>query len=253
MLMKTAMVLSLFGDFSNINIENQDQPSRYASLVNDFLTEGFLIGIFNDVRLEIFPQNTSFPVQKNILRPQLFSSNKEWNIDFFENRIDIKWSAQKISSDMSLDDFIKKSTHYLEIIEKSYKIKFNRIALNSDEALLDFEESMASEIYSCLSNIKIDFYAKEKIKNWWFQFTSVINNTPDISKNINIITGIRRASFDFPWKKQLDAISAHYDINTEMPKQDGKMISPDEKKAFLTEYSKLHEKISKGIFGDIHD
>ena len=254
MLLNMSLVLSLFGNFF-IDIEDSRQVDKYTTLVNKFVTKGLLIGVSSEAKLELSSQQGNvLPRQKIIMRPNIFSNDRTWNISFYDQRIDISWNTHSKDLHISEDDFIKKSKEYLDIIIESYKLKFNRIALNREDVLLDVQQIDIDTIVSRIADIKISSYQNNNIEEWGFRFLRK-EQDDNLSKKINVILNVNRGINVFPWapNMDIDCITTHYDINTEYSKDTSQTIPIDKVPVFLEKYKKIRSSISEEIWGDLNE
>lgn len=103
-----------------------------------------------------------------------------------------------------------------------------------------------------MANPSLEFYKHNKIKEWNTRFTCV-STIEEISKDINIITTVKRAKRNFSWEKNVavDCISVLYDINSAVPKNNklNKLkITDSEKEILINKYMDYYQKIHKEIF-----
>lgn len=245
MLLNILLSFSIFGDFTDIDLSNEKQNSKYKNLANEFVQNAMIVGVGKEVIIQFNPQKNAVPMQKTVLRPSIFSSNGEWLINFASNRIDINWNAKNDSSRIDSEEFIEKAYLFLDIIERSYEITYNRIAFNSEDIYYNFDEEKAKSIFKKTSNTNLSLYKDKDLKQWVLQL-AISERPQDFTTDVNIVTSIQRTIKNLPWIKNIDSISVHYDCNTIFDEKN--KITKMEVKSFLNNYVKWRDKFNKEIF-----
>ena len=239
---------SVFGDFSEISIGDNDKNIRYTNLVNSFVNLNLIVSIAEEFGFVIDPRATTPPKPKKIMRPVIFSLNKEWNIAFGSDRIDINWTGLTAESFMGKEEFINKAKLFLDIIVKTYEIKFSRVAFNYESILYDLNEEVAQAVLNKVAATQLTLYNNKPLNEWRVQYT--VREKPEaFDREINLVTTVSRQVRNFAWMKRVDCITLHYDCNTVVDVSSITPISEKTAVSFLNKYADLPEQVKEELFG----
>ncbi|MBR4908840.1 MAG: hypothetical protein IKZ43_07505 [Acidaminococcaceae bacterium] len=238
---------SVFGNYANIYVGEGEQNIKYTKLANAFVQHNMIVSIAEEVGFEINPTMSTAPKAKKIMRPIIFSPNREWGITFNGERIDINWSGLSAESKIEKDDFINKAVTYLKIIEQIYQITYIRIAFNFEGVYYDFPESRGNDILNKVAATQLTLYKEKSMKEWNIQY-AIVEKVSDFDRPVNLITTVSRGIRNFRWMKHTDCISFHCDCNTVIDKDSNSIIENNMAISFLKKYANLPNELSAELF-----
>lgn len=177
-------IASIFGDFDKIEV-NSENVYR-------------LMGIFKEEHLipstmqEAIINGNNIPVV--VVRPRLSTINNEISIEIMTNRIDVELRSldKIIVNEENFERFIEKASDYIERVCNGFNVKGNRLAINTDEIIVDNLNN--KKVNDLSPNEKINLFKDNEIYEWTTQ--SVVRNNVNISngksEEINIILSLSK-------------------------------------------------------------
>lgn len=247
MLYNLLLSFSVFGNFSDIYVGDGDQNIKYTKLANAFVQHNLIVSIAEEFGIQFDTRKTEIPKPKRIMRPIIFSPKREWGITFNNERIDITWTGTTASSEIERKDFIDKAVSFLSLIEKTYEIKYIRVAFNYESILYDFDDEKAIVVLKRVADTKLSLYNNKSLQEWNVQYAT-IENRNEFDRAVNLVTTVNRQIRNFAWMKNVDCITFHCDCNTVLNKDNNDFIKSEMAVDFLKAYAELPAKIENELF-----
>ncbi|EHO14688.1 hypothetical protein [Myroides odoratimimus] len=172
-----------------------------------FKVEGFLPNIF---------QEMSINDMSTVNRLSLISLDKNWEISFIANRINIEYK-NKDTTNYNISNFCEKSASYFDKIMTTLDLKGCRLSCFSNLLIHEIEPNKLDMIPSKLFK-KPNFFNDVNPFEWnWRSATRSDITISNISEKINVITNINRITGEIKnnsTSTYFDGISIAIDLNT---------------------------------------
>ena len=149
MIINHSYKLSAFGEFVNI----QPTPENMILLLETFGEMKLLPSVYDEL-------STSNEEIKPIKRFELLSEDNKERFLIGTTRIDYEIIANE-DTDLEkdkLDNYINRAKEIFSLISDKYKIKFSRLALNTENYLLQFAEGKVSNFINSYNFMEPKFY-----------------------------------------------------------------------------------------------
>lgn len=241
-------IASIFGDFNKIEVNSEN----VYKLMETFKDENLIPSTMQEVIIN----GNNMP--DTVVRPRLSTINNEISIEITTNRIDVELRSldRRIVNEEKFDTFIKKASDYIVRLCNGFNIKGNRLAINTDEIIID---NLNNEKVNDLSpNEKIDFFKYNKIHEWTTQ--AVVRNKFDFShgksEEVNIILSLSKND-NITLKEGLieGGLRVSVDINTVPNNTEMRfgIENEDSIKEFFNKSLEKREEVIKALRGRISD
>ncbi len=194
----------LFGSYQDIG----PKPDTLKYFIEAFADKELIPTTFQ----ELTPEGA-------INRFSLTSSDEVWLIEFSTNRIDIQKTNKNVGvSEMgTLEQFIVDVKEIVQIIDKKFPKKHNRLSLVTRRLLEPMNAAQFSTIYHKLNN-SIDIYKDNEIADWNNRTVSRIPfKVGENTETFNVISEIKRTKGTLSINSKvesIDRVELHLDLNT---------------------------------------
>ena len=209
--------LELLASLFVTNEKFEVTPEFISNMLVTFSSEGFLPNIFQEMSInELSINNLASNDLSTINRLSLISLDKNWEISFITNRINIEYKNINTTT-LDIAQFCDKSVSYFTKITKALNLKAYRLSCFSNRLFHEIESEKLEAISSKLF-IKPNFLNDGNPFEWnWRSATRtdlLINNIPEAT---NVITNINRVTGEIKNNNTsilFDGISIAIDLNT---------------------------------------
>lgn len=198
---------SIFGDFRDISPNNSQ---IIIDLLSEYKEKNFIPSIFQEVPFNLIPSTINNRI--------MLSNNEGWQMNIGNNRIDllIPLIEKGKYADMNLKIISVEACEIINKIISKYNKKANRIALNSIFLMNPDVSKKLDKIYEEKGRV-IDFYNKNKTKEWNERMISEIIDSELDNEKINIGININKGKGQYQIVNKItsfDGITIQFDINT---------------------------------------
>lgn len=233
--------ISAFGSFSDIN----PSPENMIFLLDNFKEYGLIPSLVSEINIVASVDGSQAPVQKQIQRLALLTSDNSEQIMIGSNRIDYTVTATS-DVNFSTDDIEKlnkKINNAFTIIFHQFNKKASRVALNTESLIINLSKEEIENFTSKFAN-PLTMYQKD-LDEWNTHLMVRAEKEIEQSETLNVITNIAKVIYEqqnTDEKVFSEGFVVSLDINT---------IAENASQRFSPENIEKFTKIASELWNDI--
>lgn len=205
-------MFSIIGNFANITTSDD---KKIRLLKEKTAKLDLFLQIDKQIRygIKIVPNGQPEPVKEIVKKPYLINGDESIMIKFNDDRIDIR--VKNSNSKYKTSELKNILEEHINLISNIYSLSANRLALNVDYVISDYDDEEVSKVYRMFLRPALDFYKDNNYREWQAYLVKGLHDDKT-GEELNAIMSAVRGNLTNDDRGPIaqDIVLIHFDVNT---------------------------------------
>lgn len=205
-------MFSIIGNFANITTADD---KKIRLLKEKTAKLDLFLQIDKQIRygIKIIPNGQPEPVKETVKKPYLINGDESIMIKFNDDRIDIR--VKNTNNKYKTSELKSILEEHINLISSIYSLSANRLALNVDYVISDYNDEEVGKVYRMFLSPALDFYREDNYREWQAYLVKDLYDDKT-REEFNAILSVVRGNLTNEDRGPVghDIVLIHFDVNT---------------------------------------